>query len=80
MRRLLALALAGAAIVAAPAAADPTQFPRRCERQVDALCHDEFCGIVDCVTRDCVVYLDPFGGYNTAMCVGRARPRDPVSR
>ncbi|HVF21015.1 MAG TPA: hypothetical protein VNA14_12355 [Mycobacteriales bacterium] len=76
MRRLLALAFAGAAAFSAPAAADPTHFPRRCEGKVDAFCHDQFCGIIDCITRDCVVYLDPTGGYNTSTCIGKARPRD----
>lgn len=75
MRRLLAVALAAATLFPPSAEADPTQFPRRCEGKVDTFCHDQFCGIIDCVTRDCVVYYDPHEGWNTSTCVGKARPR-----
>ncbi len=79
--RLLSLALAAAAagsLGTTAADANPLQFERRCTGKVDALCHDQFCGIIACDTRDCVVYYDPYQGWNTATCIGTTRPGDPV--
>lgn len=78
MRRLLALALAGAAVFSIPAAASsPTQYSRPCEGKIDGACHDQFCGIADCTIRDCHFYFNPSEGYNSAYCYGKERPRDP---
>lgn len=75
-RTLLALALAGVAVTTTAAEANPTQFERRCKGKVDTLCYDQFCGIISCVTRDCVVFYDPQQGWNTSTCIGLARPSD----
>ena len=75
--RLLSVALAATAAVSlgtTSAGADPLQFERRCTGTYDTLCHDQFCGIVSCQTRDCVVYYDPYQGWNTSTCIGVARP------
>lgn len=79
-RTLIAAALvATAAATLAPAAqANPLHFERECTGTVDTLCHDQFCGIISCQTRDCVVYYDPDQGWNTSTCVGAARPDDPI--
>jgi len=76
--RLLAFALAATAVAGtiAPATAAP-QFETACKGTVDTTCYADFCGIADCVRRDCVVYSGAFGDGNTALCVGQARPRDP---
>lgn len=76
--RLLALALAAAAAGPfAPAASAALQFDRPCSGAVDAGCYSDFCGIADCIRRDCVVYSGIIGDGNTAVCVGQSRPRDP---
>lgn len=78
--RLLAFALAATAAAGtlAPASAAPAQqYDRACKGTVDTTCYSDFCGIADCVRRDCVVYSGAFGDANTALCVGQARPRDP---
>lgn len=76
-RTLLALAVAGVAFTSiAPASAAPVRFERRCTGKVDTLCYYQFCGIASCRTTDCVVFLDPFEGYNTGTCLGPQRP-DP---
>lgn len=77
--RVLAAGLFAVAALAPTASADPLHFERRCEGKVDALCYHAFCGIVDCIITDCVVFVDPAPGYNTGFCVGRTRPRDPIS-
>ena len=77
--RTLAAGLLAAATLATPAAADPLHFERECSGKVDAACHHSFCGIVDCIVTDCVVFVDPSPGYNTGTCVGKTRPRDPIS-
>lgn len=79
--RLLAFALAAtaAAGMLTPAQAAPgPQFDRACSgKVVDTMCYSDFCGIADCIRRDCLVYSGVLGGGNTAVCVGEARPRDP---
>ena len=78
--RILAFALAAAAAATVtPATAAPAlYFERACKGTVDTQCYSDFCGIADCVRRDCVVYSGALGDGNTALCVGQARPRDPV--
>ncbi|HEV2889412.1 MAG TPA: hypothetical protein VGX28_03475 [Frankiaceae bacterium] len=76
-RTLLALALAGVALVTTtPAGAAPVRFERRCTGAFDRMCYYQFCGIASCTTTDCVVFLDPAQGYNTGTCLGPRRP-DP---
>lgn len=80
-RTLVALAVAGAAALGTAAAvAESPRFERECGGRVDATCNYSFCGIVDCIVSDCVVFLDPVPGYNSGTCFGEARPRagDPV--
>jgi hypothetical protein len=78
-RTLLALAVAGAALATVPPAeAAPLRFERRCTGQVDSLCYYQFCGFASCTTTDCVVFYDPFEGYNTGTCLGVTRPDKPV--
>jgi hypothetical protein len=76
-RTLAAAALVAVAATSAPAAqANPLQFERRCSGTVDALCYNDFCGIVSCVRSDCVVYSGVLGegSSNAGICVGLARP------
>lgn len=80
LRLLVAgLMAAGAGSLASPAQADPLYFERECSGKVDSACYHDFCGIVDCIRTDCLVYSDRTGGGNAALCIGRTRPRDPVS-
>ena len=58
MRRLAALALAGAAAFG-PAAAAGTGYPRQCGGTVDVHCWEYHCRAVDCFRYDCVLYVDP---------------------
>ncbi len=76
-RTLLALAVAGAAF-AAVTPAEAVRFERRCTGRIDTMCHYQFCGIASCTTTDCVVFYDPFQGYNTGTCLGPTRPDDPI--
>ena len=83
MRRTLvgaALVAVAATTFAPTAQANPLHFERRCTGLVDALCYNDFCGIVSCVRSDCLVFSGIFGeGYsNAGICVGLARPEDPV--
>lgn len=79
--RLLALALAAVAAGSlAPAADAAPRYDRPCEGTIDTRCYSDFCGIADCVRRDCHVYSGIAGDYNTLLCVGQARPRDPIER
>lgn len=77
--RILAVGLFAVAALTPSSSADPTRFERPCEGKVDALCTHSFCGIVDCIVSDCVVFVDPAPGYNTGFCGGKPRPRDPAS-
>ncbi|HWL35989.1 MAG TPA: hypothetical protein VNQ77_07325 [Frankiaceae bacterium] len=77
--RLLAAGLAAAASLAVPAAADPLYFERECSGPVDAACYHDFCGIYDCIRSDCLAYTGLLGEGNAGLCVGKARPRDPIS-
>ena len=72
--RVLALALAAvAAGTLAPAAHAALQFDRRCTGKIDTQCYHDFCGIADCVRRDCVVFVGVLGEGNTGICAGVAR-------
>lgn len=72
--RTLALALAAvAAGTLAPAAHAALQYDRRCTGTIDKQCYHDFCGIADCVRRDCVVFVGVLGEGNTGLCVGVAR-------
>lgn len=76
--KILALALAAvSAGTLAPAADAALRFERRCEGAVDTRCRSDLCGIADCIARDCLVYSGVVGDYNTPLCVGIARDRDP---
>lgn len=77
--RLLATGLAAAALgsLAVPTHADPLYFERECSKLVDSRCYNDFCGIYYCIRTDCLVYSNAFGEGNAAICVGKARPRDP---
>lgn len=76
--RLPALALAAAAAGPfAPAASAALRYERPCSGTVDTKCYSDFCGIADCVRRDCLVYSGIVGDWNTPLCVGQARERDP---
>ena len=79
--RLLLAGLVAAASLAVPssASADPLAFERECKGTTDSGCYHDFCGIYDCTRTDCLVYSEVTGGGNAALCVGRTRPRDPVS-
>lgn len=78
-RRLLALALvAAAAATSAPAAQAALQFERRCQGKADSRCYHDLCGIASCTRRDCLVYSGILSEGNGALCVGLARPGDPV--
>jgi hypothetical protein len=78
--RLLAAAVAVASAGSlAPAQADPLYFTRECAGKLDSQCYWDFCGIFDCIRTDCLVYSEVFGSGNAATCIGRQRPRDPVS-
>lgn len=78
--RLLALAVAATALgtLAVPANA-ALHFERACTGDVDALCYHDFCGIIDCVRSDCLVYVGLLGSGNGGICAGPARPRDPAA-
>jgi hypothetical protein len=78
--RLLAVALAAAAAVPmAPPAQAALRYTRECGgKMVDSQCYHDYCGIIDCVRYDCQLWSDALGGGNAAVCVGFARPRDPV--
>jgi len=81
-RTLIAAALVAVAATFAPAAqADPLHFERRCSGAVDALCYNDFCGIVSCVRSDCLVYSGILGegSSNAGICVGLARPETEES-
>ena len=71
---IVAIACAAAALTA-PAAHAAVEFDRQCTGDVDAACYHDFCGFVDCVRSDCVVYVGVFGDGNSAVCAGKARPR-----
>lgn len=77
--RLLLAGLLAAASLAVPASADPLAFERECKGTYDTACYHDFCGIVDCIRTDCLVYSEVTGGGNAALCLGRTRPRDPIS-
>lgn len=78
--RLLAAGLVAVAAgsLATPASANPLEFERECGGKIDTACYHDFCGIVSCIRRDCLVYSGLFGGGNAGICVGKARPADPV--
>ena len=77
LRLLGAAALAVTALAVPASAAPAVQFDRRCSGAVDSMCYYDFCGIVDCVRSDCLVYSGILGdGGNAGICVGPSRPRE----
>ncbi len=73
------LAVAFAVPLATQASAGPPYVPpyeRACTGRIDSMCYHEFCGIVDCVRSECVVYSGIFGDGNAGICVGPSHGRD----
>ena len=58
MRRLVLLALAGAAALVPAATAAGPGYTRECGGTVDVQCWEYSCRAVDCFRYDCVVYVD----------------------
>ena len=75
LRIVLAVVAGSLAAVSAPAQANPLEFERECSKLVDAACYHDFCGIIDCIRTDCLVYSEALGTGNAAICIGKARPR-----
>lgn len=66
MRRLLAAAALAAAFAAPAPAAVAYDF--RCGGVLDTRCNGTVCAI-DCVTHECLVWVDPFHTPYRAVCV-----------
>ena len=77
MRTTLIGAALGAALAfltaSAGLAAAAVRYDRPCSGTLDTECHHDFCGIEDCVRRDCVVYTGALGEGNAGVCAGTAR-------
>ena len=56
-RSLLALAVAGAAVFAAPASADPISVTPGCDNPVDVVCNQGYCPEYACTPIVCLVWL-----------------------
>lgn len=71
MRRLMAAAIAAAALVAVPtsANADHVQYSRECGGILDTECNGWVCP-TDCWHYDCIVWIDPLHDETLARCIG----------
>jgi hypothetical protein len=67
MRRLLAAAVASAALVV-PATAARAAYYRACGGVVDYQCNGSTCSL-DCFPRPCLAWLDPNHNPHLAVCV-----------
>lgn len=59
-RSLLALALAGTSLFAAPASAEPISVTPGCDNPVDVVCNMGYCPEHACTPMICLVWIDGY--------------------
>ena len=68
MRRVLAAALATAAVLVLPATARAAESSRECGGVLDVDCTGYFCRM-DCWYGECLLWVDPLHNPHSALCL-----------